>query len=167
MHAIHFVIIPSTSMGTLVPLGMMVTFPKAFCPTVSIFYAVLFLAPVPIKTLFLFHYPQDTFAFLTPLSLLACLFFFAFYMWIVILSVLSFPRHTNSSDESRASSVLSVPSSAGALSVLGHTLETHKGLMLLLFVISGIFFLLKYCMERAQKTETDGVRVIFEPSRKR
>ncbi|CAK6961372.1 leucine-rich repeat and guanylate kinase domain-containing protein [Scomber scombrus] len=32
----------------------------------------------------------------------------------------------SSSDGSRASSVLSVPSSAGALSVLGHTLETHK-----------------------------------------
>lgn len=142
MHAIHLVIIPSTSISRLVPLGipsLMVTFPKAsahLCLLCSC-YAVLSFGT---RTLFLFHSPPDTFLCMYlwlpfALSLFCPSHFFStptFHEWFVILCALSFLRLTNSSDESRASSVLSVPSSAGALSVVGHTLETLKGLLLLL-----------------------------------
>lgn len=61
------------------------------------------------------------------------------HLWLCLrFDLLSFffPPFTSSSDESHASSALSVPSSAGALaglmepldsSVVGHTLETLKG----------------------------------------
>lgn len=93
----------------------------------SFLYDFSLLSLVSSTTQYLFHCTHSLTELIPPFPLLVCLFF------PITLCGLSLPPFTYSTDESRASSALSVPSSARALSglvepqdisVLGHALES-------------------------------------------